>query len=464
MSGGAALSASQGRPFAVPDWLAPAALLVGAMVLGGVLGSLVRPLFVLGCAAIGWYAWRKGPAAHVFSVLLLFAFAPFARRVVDVSLGFDYGSLMLVGPLLAILVPGIDLLPLSSRHARFDPRLSPLVAVLLCIAYTAVLTLFQGNWSDAASGVLKWGAPLVYAAALVVAGRRADILRAATSAFLVILPVTGLYGIYQYVDPPIWDRYWMQFASILSAGLPVPYGVRTFSTMNGPASYATFTAAGLLLIWFLRPGWLAGLLMAPALLGFMLSQYRTAWIALALGVLFCLFFAATRRRAGVLILGVVVAGLLATAIPPFSDVIGDRIASLGQGGQDDSAQERLEQYIILWNMPDSSVAGMGFTTSDVGVAGAMAIDGMIIACWLLMGIPVGLLCLFSFVWPALSAAAAAVRERSTEAVVVGAFALGALAQLPLANLGSGEIGFLFWTLVVQFSPARRASHSAGRRE
>ncbi|HMM62642.1 MAG TPA: O-antigen ligase family protein [Mesorhizobium sp.] len=464
MSRGDALSAARTGPVAVPDWLAPAVLLAGTVVVGGMLGSLIRPLFVLGCGAIGWYAWRKGPAAHVYSVLLLFAFAPFARRIVDLSLGFDYGSLMLVGPLLAILVPAADLLPLFSRHARLDPRLSPLAAVLFCIAYTAVLTIFRGNWSDAAAGILKWGAPLVYAAALVVAARRDEVLRAAASAFLVILPVTGLYGIYQYVDPPAWDRYWMQFASILSAGLPVPYGVRTFSTMNGPASYATFTAAGLLLVWFLRPGWLSALLAAPALMGLMLSQYRTAWIALALGILFCLLFAATRRRAGVLLAGIAVAGLVALAVPPFADVIGERIASLGQGGQDDSAQERLEQYVMLWNMPDSSVAGMGFTTTDVGVAGAMAIDGMVIACWLLMGIPVGLICLFSFVWPIASAIAAAARERSTEAAAVGAFALGALAQLPLANLGSGEIGFLFWAIVMQFSPASPALRQArGRR-
>lgn len=457
MSRGTSVSAGDVRPITIPDWLAPAVLLAGTIAAGGMLGSPIRPLFVLGCGVIGWYTWRKGPAAHFYSVLLLFAFAPFARRVVDASLGFDYASLMLIGPLLAILVPGIDLLRLFAKDGRLDPRLSPLAVVFLCIAYTFVLTIFQGNWSDAASGALKWTAPLVYAAALVISARRDEILQAAVSAFLVILPITGLYGIYQYVDPPEWDRYWMQLASILSAGQPVPYGVRTFSTLNGPASYATFTATGLLLIWFLRPGWLSAILMTPALLGFMLSQYRTAWIALALGILFCLFFAATRRRAGLLVLGMVVAGLIAVSIPPFSDVIGERLATLGQGGQDDSAQERLEQYITLWNFPNSSLFGAGFTTTDVGVAGAMAVDGMIIACWLLMGIPVGLVCLFSFAWPIFSAAAAAIRSQSTEAVVVGAFALGALAQIPLANIGSGEIGFLFWALVVQYPTAWRTA-------
>ena len=126
----------------------------------------------------------------------------------------------------------------------------------------------------------------------------------------------------------------MQYASIMSAGQPVPYGVRSFSTLNGPASYATFTAAGLLLTFFLRRNWLSMLLILPAFMGFLLSQYRTAWIALAMGVLFCLLFSATRLRAATIIVGAIGLGLLALTIPPFSDVIGERLASFGQGGQE----------------------------------------------------------------------------------------------------------------------------------
>ena len=88
-------------PLSMADWLPPLALLAGTAVVGGALGGLSRPLFVLGCGAVGWYAWRRGPAAHFYSVLLLFAFSPFVRRVVDVSAGFDYSSLMLVGQLAA---------------------------------------------------------------------------------------------------------------------------------------------------------------------------------------------------------------------------------------------------------------------------------------------------------------------------------------------------------------------------
>jgi|GEM_PF-6888547 len=445
------------RSLAVADWAPPIALLLGTVVIGGALGGLIRPLFVLGCGAVGVYAWRRGPAAHFYSILLLFAFAPFARRVVDVQIGFDYSSLMLVGPLLAIIITGPDVL----RHlfsGGSNNRLAPIFIVALCVAYAVILTIAQGNWSDAISNTLKWSAPLVYGAALAINARNDDILDAAISAFAIILPITGAYAIYQYVDPPEWDRFWMQYASIMSAGQPVPYGVRSFSTLNGPASYATFTAAGLLLTFFLRRSWLSILIMLPAFMGLLLSQYRTAWIAVGAGLLFCLLFNATRLRASLVIVGAIGLGLLALTIPPFSDVIGDRIASFTQGGQDGSAQERLQQYVTLWAEPDASLFGIGFSTVDVGTAGAMAVDGMIIACWLAMGIPVGILCLFAFVWAASLPVIDAFRVRSAEAIVVGAFGIGALSQIPLANLGSGELGMLFWSIIVQTPLSRHLSH------
>ncbi|MBP0439621.1 O-antigen ligase family protein [Tianweitania sediminis] len=454
-----AVTAPAGAKWGMPDLIPAAALLGIAITIGPSLGSLARPLFVLGCIAVSWYSWRKSPAAHFRNVLLLFAFAPFARRLVDVSAGFDGASLMLVGPLLAILVPGMELL---RGNVRMSKAVAPAVVVVLCVIYATLLTILHGGWSDAASGALKWLAPIIYAATLATLADRDELLEAATSAFAIILPLTGAYAIYQYIDPPEWDRFWMQYATILSAGQPVPYGVRSFSTLNGPASYATFTATGLLLIFICRFRLLPILLASPALIGLMLSQYRTAWIALAAGVLFCLLFRRTSLRAIFMIGAVVALGLLALTISPFSEVITERLATLGQGSNDGSAQERLQQYVTLWALPDSSVIGSGFSTVDVGTAGSMAVDGMIIACWQAMGIPVGILCLFSFVWAICAAVAPTARTDTIGAVAVGAFAIGALFQLPLAILGSGELGFLFWSLIL-LTPRRDETPPALKR-
>ncbi len=442
----------------VPGWLVALSVLTGTALIGGSLGGFSRPVFVLACGFAGWYAWRQGPAAHLQAALVLFTFAPFVRRVIDLSIGYDQLGLMLIGPLLAILAPAVHL-PRLLESSHVPARwLWPLGIVAGCVIYAGILSTIQGDWTNAASGPLKWLAPLLYAAVLMLSAEREEMIKAATSAFMIILPVIGIYAIYQYVDPPDWDRYWMEFAPIPSVGQPIPYGVRAFSTMNAPASFATFTAAALFLVGFSRRRWPALLLALPAGLGLLLSLYRTAWIALAVSILFGLLFSETRRRSGMILIGIGLALLLAATLTPFGDIVVERLSTLGEGTKDGSAQERLEEFLTLWNLPDSSLFGSGFTITDVGSAGAMPVDGMIIACWLSMGIVVGGFCLTALLWAIANALAVAWTDRSLEAIVVGALALSALAQLPLANVTSGENGFLFWAFIVLLAPrlARRA--------
>lgn len=446
-------------PWAIPGWLMAAAIEIGVAGLGPALGGLSRPVFVLACGVVGWLSWRRGPAAHLQAALVLFAFAPLVRRIVDLHIGYDQLGLMLIGPLLAILAPAVHLPRLLERRAVPSQWLWPLVIVAVSVVYAGLLSMAQGDWTNAASGMLKWLAPLLYAAVLMVASDRDDMVRAATSAFAFILPLLGIYAVYQYVAPMDWDVFWMQYAPIPSVGQPLPYEVRVFATMNSPASFATFTAVGLFLIGFSRRPWLA-LAALPAALGLLLSLYRTAWLSLAISILFCLMFSATRRRAGMILVGIGVAVLLAVLLTPFGDVVVDRLSTLSEGSQDGSAQERLEEFVTLWNLPDSSLFGSGFTITDVGAAGAMPVDGMIVACWLSMGIFVGALCLAGLFWAIGNALAVAWADPSPDAVVIGALAFGALLQLPLASITSGENGFFFWTFAVLLGSGLAPRHAA----
>ncbi|UGV27067.1 O-antigen ligase domain-containing protein [Rhodopseudomonas boonkerdii] len=436
-------------------WLPAVLLLVVTIAVGPALGSLSRPLFVIGCAIAGWYAWRQSAAAHVQAAIVLFAFAPFVRRFIDVTIGFDQASIMLIGPLIFILMPLPSIWAWLSLTVRpRNPWLVPPVIVLFCVAYAAAVSMLQNDWANAANGVLKWSAPILYAVALQLRARSdGELVNAMAGAFFVVLPITGLYGIWQYVDPPAWDRFWMNYASITSAGYPLPYMVRVFSTMNGPATYGTFTATGLLLVGFLRPSWQSLLAMGPAALGLLLSLYRASWLGLALGLLFCMVFAATRVRAVATGVSIAIAAACAVLFTPFGDVITSRLQSLGSGVEDGSGAERLEEFVTLWNAPDSFVWGSGFTFTDVGVAGAMPIDGQIIASWVVFGIPVGMICLAAYLWLTLWSISAAWRMPTREGVVLGSLALGALVvHMPLTSIASGEIGVLFWMVFAMACP------------
>jgi hypothetical protein len=430
----------------IAGWVPAIAILLVFSVLGPFLGSPGRALFVLACAALGWRAWRQSPSAHVRAVLLLFVFAPFVRRLVDLRAGYDTSGLMLLGPLAALAAPILGLADVVVSHRRAR-GMGPLFIVAGCIAYATALTLFAGEWLAAARDTLKWGAPLLYAVALADRADRDEIIAAMTDVLGVALPIAGAYGVLQYVDPPAWDRYWMQFAPITSIGLPAPYSLRSFATMAAPAGFATFTAAGLLLVWIRRSDLLSLVATAPAALALFLSSYRTAWISLVVGIAFCGLFPATRRRSLAMILGGAVAVTAVLTLTPFGETISQRLASFSEGSRDGSAKERIEEYAALWERPDSSLVGSGFSTVDVGSAGAQPVDGMIVSCWHSMGIVVGLVCLFALFWAIGGAIVAARRDTRQEGVLVGAFGVFFLAQLPLASITSGEAGLLFWVFM-----------------
>lgn len=429
-------------------WVLAVGLLAITAALGLVAGSVARPVFILGGAAIGVIGWRQSPEAHLKALLTLFCFAPLVRRLIDMKAGYDPSGLVLVAPLIAVGIPLLlvfeDLTPERLRH----PQVGPILTIAACVLYAVMLTIFQGEWMNAISNAVKSFAPIAYALSLIASRAKPErLIDAATSAFIVILPIMGLYGIYQYIDPLEWDRFWMKSATILSAGQPEPYQVRTFSVLNAPASFATFTAVGMLLVFFLRLNLVTIILMIPAAVSLMLSQYRTAWIVLATGILFSLLFNATRGRASAAI-AAIAAIITGTLFTPFGSVILDRFSTLTEGAGDGSARERLDQFVSMWMRPDSGLIGSGFATVDVGSAGSMAIDGMFITCWMAMGLVVGMICIGGLFWAMMNAIAAAFADRRSTAVVIGALGLAGFTELPLTNVISSELGFLFWTFIV----------------
>jgi hypothetical protein len=111
---------------------------------------------------------------------------------VDLDIGYDQLGLMLIGPLLAILVPAVELPRLLETYRVPARWLWPLGLVAACVLYAGTLSMAQADWTNAASGMLKWLAPLLYAAVLMASAEREEMIEAATSAFALILPVIGL--------------------------------------------------------------------------------------------------------------------------------------------------------------------------------------------------------------------------------------------------------------------------------
>jgi hypothetical protein len=166
-------------------------------------------------------------------------------------------------------------------------------------------------------------------------------------------------------------------------------------------------------------------------------------------------------RAALIAGSIAVAVVVAVVATPFGDTISDRLGTLNQAPTEDgSGQERIQEYITLFNAPDSNLFGNGFSITDAGTPGAMPIDGQIVACWISMGIVVGLTCLASLVWAACSALVGVARCRDAPRVALGAIIVGALVQIPLAGIASGELGVLFWMCVALASAPQTVNTTA----
>ena len=442
-----------GRSVLLQSWarVALIGLLAGTLGLGFVAPGLARPLFVLGCAVVGAMAWREGCARSVEVAISLYVFAPFLRRIVDLSIGFDPSSTMLLGPVLAIAIPAVDLRHLLTRRHRDDAALLPMLLVGLCITYGMLLSAFAGEFAPLSTAALKMYAPLLYGAWVLRCSRHDPaVLESATRVFCVLAPVLGIYAVWQYVSPPDWDRYWMLSVSstISVLGKAEPYQVRVFSMMNSPASFGTYAVCGVLMLGFCRRGWqalLLALLVAPGLL---FTYYRTAWISLALGIGYCAMFGRTRQRAGLIAMVIVAATALAAFNADFGDAVMDRLGSLtGSVSEDGSGKERLGQLFEVYRLSDQMVVGRGFAQLATPFNGIDAADGEVVTSIIAMGVPVGCLYLIGLVWAGVQALGRVRHSRDPLLIITGAVIIGLLAALPLTSVTSGEIGLLFWTFI-----------------
>ena len=101
---------------------------------------------------------------------------------------------------------------------------------------------------------------------------------------------------------------------------------------------------------------------------------------------------------------------------------------------------------------DDAPQNLGALTIVIGlVAAAVMVMIQLLGEWWVDAM-VGGFCLAALLWAIGNALAVAWTDPAPEAVVIGALALGALSQIPLANITSGENGFLFWTFAVLLTP------------
>lgn len=329
-----------------PAWTAIGGLAIFT-ILGILLGagSLMRFMFPLASLAVGLFLYTQYSILYIGFTWWLWFLTPVISRLIDYRSGWDQSRLILVTPFLVTLITIITLikyLPKSYRQGGL-----PFLLVIAALGYGMIIGLINNHPVAVARSFLDWFAPIPFAFHLWVNWHEyPHYKKVIQSTFLWGVLIMGIYGIFQYIIAPEWDKFWLiQSGMFSSSGSPEALGIRVWSTMHSPGPFAVTILAGLLLL-FTHKNPLRFPAVVVGTLSLLLSLVRTSWAGLIIAIL--LFIPSLKSKiqlriiSTILILGLCVIPL--ATVEPFSSRIGDRIQTFTNIEQDGSFKARQRNY------------------------------------------------------------------------------------------------------------------------
>lgn len=420
--------------------------------LAGAGGRLFGPAWALAAAATATVLVTRAPAGFLAFVVSLWFYTPLVRRVIDYHHGFTPANLALAAPVLASTVAVLTLL----RFAR-DLRgvlLAPALLVIAAVTYGFLVGALRNGLVPAFYAYLSWLSPAMVGVHVALHWRRYPQMQQAMLRTMAwgLVPA-ALYGIWQFVALPVWDRNWMIATELQSIGQPVPFSVRVFGSMTMPGTFAVVMEVGLLL---LLSAHVRGRLPALVLgfIGLLLSRIRTAWLGFVFGLGLQLVTQPLRRlpRNWVTIAAVGLLSLPVITIPRFREGIVDRLASFSGVEDDTSVRSRVmvarAAYQLVLEYAEG--AGLGATGSAVvarGVGGIRNFENGFLEVFYLFGWPGGLMFFLGLAGIVVQGMrlADARFDQFANAARSGAAAL--LTSLLISEVFTGAGGTLLWVLI-----------------
>jgi O-Antigen ligase len=427
--------------------------------------GLVAKLFYLaGCLVLGIWSSRKNHWDYLLLTLWIAALTPFARRLVDLAAGWDATNVMLVAPFL-VAAPMIPAVLHRLRTLNTVGVLFPGV-VALCIFYGFVVTLLRGSLVPAVVGLADWGIPLLYYFFIIAHRQSVAALVERLPAFVTAnMLLLGAYGIWQFVDPPIWDRYWMKSADIGAFGLAEPFAVRVFSTLNSAGPYSCWIMV-LIVLSFGFTSRIMPVARLAGILSLVFTTVRTSWGGLGLAV--AIIILSSGRMTLKYAIGVIFAGVAAAAVvmsvPQINEVITSRIATFNDLEQDGSLLQREDISSKMLSLIAETPLGLGIgglgrgtieaTNGTVPFTGP--IDNGILETMGALGWFVGAVYFVALIGSVVQFGGADPKFARQQRVTRAA-SIACLAALPITNIATGVTGTIMWTMVALTAAMRVAS-------
>ena len=428
------------------------AVYVGLALAGGG-GRALSFTYPAGCLVVALFTYARSPSTYFAFTWWTWLLTPFIRRVFDLQYGFHPTSLLLLGPLLATTVAVFTVI--QRRQMLGSSAHLPFVVAAAALAYAYLVGCLRISVPAASYDLLTWLSPLLFGLHIALSWRQFPRLRVSISRCVLWgLLVTSSYGIYQFIQPPLWDRAWVVNAELASVGMPLPYLIRVFSTLNAPGPYATMLVFALL-IGIAAPQKWRSLPLALGLIALILTKGRSAWGAFFVGAVVIQFRQPLRSlpRQWLALLAVFLLAAPLVLQPRVLGVLSRRAATVSNLEQDHSYQTRVGfgRYVVsqLAQKPvGNGLGGAGGASKLVtGGKAGFSFDSGPLEIFSVMGWIGGSL----FSMALLAIILPIVRGRKTRFEPVTSAAVGTVVALLAAslfgNVFSGVSGFFFWSAV-----------------
>lgn len=335
--------------------------LVLAFLIGA--GKLLIPIFPLSCLVIGLMLYKRSPILYISFTWWMWFVGPFVRRLIDYQSGYLTPGPWILAPLLVTSISGLT-------FVRYLPKIkekrgTPFLLCVGSIIYGFLIGIIENGFSGRSIMVLlEWISPVLFSFHIFLNWRDYfDYRNNFKKTFFWCVLIVGLYGVYQYLTVPDWDRFWLIQVENPTYGKPEPFEIRVWSTMMIPQKFAAIMMAGLLLL-FSESGNLRFIAAGAGYLAFLLSLVRTGWLNWIAG--FSILLPSLKANLQMrLIVSTIIASIVIiplSTIEPFSSVINSRFESFSSAQDDGSYQARLSSSTELFNSALSEVTGKGLET------------------------------------------------------------------------------------------------------
>jgi hypothetical protein len=369
-------------------------------------GTLLRMAVPAGAVLVGLVLYFRYPIGYFHFTLWTWFLTPFVRRLVDWRTGFEDHNLVLATPMLVSAIAVLTLL--RERQVPRGVRLTPFFLCISAILYGFAVGIVRirlhasetASTGEVVFALFNWLAPIVFGLHLYLHWPEyEEYKQAIQKSFLWACLLLGAYGVYQFVNPPAWDTYWLQHMlsdiGAESFGRPDAFQIRVWSTSNSPGVFANILVAGLLLLFFSKSK-IKPLAVGAGYCAFLLTLVRASWLGWIVGLVVVSRNSQGRQISRILLSLLLLPALIAPLMlnPQIATIVTERLQTFQAPGQDVSLNERTDGYHVLLSSLAADPFGEGISNAgylhgypmDNGIIPIFCYFGWIGAAFFLAGI------------------------------------------------------------------------------